>query len=50
VRAGVCVLWELILWELSWELPLKMGSKWGILVLFSEIIFELKDMKNVLDA
>ena len=37
LRVSVCVLWELISWELSWELPLKMGSKWGVLVLFSEI-------------
>ena len=37
-------------WELAWELCLKMGSKCGILVLFSENYFWLNITKNVLNA
>ncbi len=39
-----------ILRELSWELPLKTGSKYGILMRILEKLFRDIDNENVLDA
>ena len=39
-----------ILRELSWELPLKTGSKYGILMRISEKYFRGRYNENVLDA
>jgi len=39
-----------ILRELSWELPLKARSKYGILMQILEKLFRDIDSENVLDA